>query len=190
NAVAPSASSSNRPRVLLSRTAVIPILVYIDAHLRPCTCSFKASTAVEQPAASALEQIGIGRMLADPGVDEGALRHDFQSLRAHLIERTLDQGGADALAAELGRHLGVPEGDDVAEALVVGRGEVTVDFKLEAVLFRVVVNRTRHIVHSVIWLWLLCKIVPRRSCKRRTGSHVLIKTYARCGRTGRLNIGV
>src|SRR5215470_11308418 len=114
-------------------------------------------------------------MLADPGVDEGALRHDLPSLCAHVIERALDQSRADALAAELGRHLGVPEGDDVAGALVVGRGEVTVDFKLEAVLFRVVVNRTGHIVHSVIWLRLLCKIVPRRSCKRRTGSHVLVR---------------
>ena len=74
----------------------------------------------------------------------------MQPFGPHLVERALDQPGADALAAELGRHLGVLEGDDTARSLVIGGGEVAIDLKFETMFFAVVVNRVAHVVSSVI----------------------------------------
>ena len=61
-------------------------------------------------------------------------------LGPHLIEGAPDQTGADTFAAELGRHLGMLEGDDIAGALVIGRGEVAFDLELEAMVCGVVID--------------------------------------------------
>jgi hypothetical protein len=41
-------------------------------------------------------------MLVDPGFDERALHDHLEAFGPHLIQRALDQPGADALAAEFG----------------------------------------------------------------------------------------
>src|SRR6266481_2828197 len=85
-------------------------------------------------------------MLFDVGLYERALRDHLQSIGPHLVERSLDQPGADAFAAELWRHFGMDECDDAVGYLVIGRGNMAVDVKFVAVLYRVVGNRVVHII--------------------------------------------
>ena len=66
-----------------------------------------------------LQQIGIGRVLADPAPHERALRDHLQAGGPHLVERPLDQFRADAFTAEFRGHLGMNEGDDTAVELVI-----------------------------------------------------------------------
>ena len=85
-----------------------------------------------------LQQVGIIRVLVDPGFDERALRDHLESIGPHLIQRAPDQRGADALAAEFRRHLGMDERDDAAGDFIIGRGDVAVDRELETVECRIV----------------------------------------------------
>src|SRR5258705_12050790 len=85
-------------------------------------------------------------MLFDVGLYERALRDYLQSIGPHLVERTLDQPGADALAAERWRHFGMDECDDAVRYLVMGRGNMAVDHKFVAVMRRVVGNRVVHVI--------------------------------------------
>src|SRR6516164_4847627 len=83
---------------------------------------------------SCSQEIRIVRVLADPGLHEWALSDDLQPLRTNLVERALHESGADALAAELRRHLGMHEGNHAAVPLVVGRGQMAVDLQLIAMM--------------------------------------------------------
>src|SRR6266852_1261404 len=97
-------------------------------------------------AVSGFQQVRILGMLFNVGLYERALRDDLQSIGPHLVERTLDQPGADAFAAELWRHFGMDECDDAVGYLVIGRGDMAVDLKFVAVMRRVVGNRVVHII--------------------------------------------
>src|SRR6476659_4689206 len=85
-------------------------------------------------------------MLFNVGLYERAFRNHLQSIGPHLVERPLDQPGADALATELRRHFGMDEGDDAVRYLVMGRGNMAVDVKFVALMRRVVGNRVVHIM--------------------------------------------
>jgi hypothetical protein len=106
------------------------------------------------------------------------LRHDLQPFGPHLIQCALDETGADALAAELSGHLGMLEDDDVAFALVIGRGQVAFDLELEAVFCRVVVNRIGHVTPPVISLRRHCEDCPRPLLQGPKGFPRVGKTYA------------
>ena len=80
-------------------------------------------------------------MLFDVGLYERALGDHLQSIGPHLVERTLDQPGADAFAAKLWRHFGMDERDDAVFCLVIGRGSMAVDVKFVALMRTVVGNR-------------------------------------------------
>jgi tetratricopeptide (TPR) repeat protein len=90
-----------------------------------------------------LQEIRIIRVLVDPAFDERALRDHLHAVGAHLVERALDQPGADALAAEFRRHLGMDEGDDAVSDLVIGRGDMAVDREFVAMM-RLVVDDVSH----------------------------------------------
>src|SRR6476660_9257782 len=85
-------------------------------------------------------------MLFNVGLYERAFRNHLQSIGPHLVERPLDQPGADALATELRRHFGMDEGDDAVRYLVIGRGNMAVDVKFVAPMRRVVGNRVVHVI--------------------------------------------
>src|SRR5258708_23809643 len=85
-------------------------------------------------------------MLFNIGLYERAFRDHLQSIGPHLVERSFDQPGADALAAELRRHFGMDEGDDAVRCLVIGRGSMAVDVKFVALMRWVVGNRVVHII--------------------------------------------
>src|SRR6266516_4916242 len=87
-------------------------------------------------------------MLFNVGLYELAVGDHLQSIGAHLVERALDQPGADAFAAKLWRHFGMDECDDAVGYLVIGRGNMAVDIKFVAVMCSVVGNRVVHIIQS------------------------------------------
>src|SRR5258708_27287908 len=91
-------------------------------------------------------------MLFNIGLYERAFRDHLQSIGPHLVERSFDQPGADALAAELRRHFGMDEGDDAVRCLVIGRGSMAVDVKFVALMRGVVGNRVVYIIQFLaIW---------------------------------------
>ena len=90
---------------------------------------------------SGFQQVRIFGMFFDVALHELAFRDHLQSIGPHLVERTPDQPGADAFAAKLWRHFGMDECDDAVGYLVIGRGNMAVDFKFVAAMRRVVGNR-------------------------------------------------
>src|SRR6266446_7740054 len=117
--------------------ARIPIS-HLGASTRRCK-------PVRSRAASGFQQVRVLGMLFNVGLYERALRDHLQSIGPHLVERTLDQPGADAFAAELWRHFGMDECDDAVRYLVIGRGNMAFDAKFVAVMRWVVGNRVVHI---------------------------------------------
>ena len=121
-------------------------------------------------------------MLFDVGPYERALRDHLQSIGPHLVERTLDQPGADAFAAELWRHFGMDKCDDAVGDLVIGRGNMAVDAKFVTVMRRVLETALFISTNSS----LDCpgrffrpvadyKIASNGSCKSRWLPHVLTR---------------
>src|SRR6266403_3670388 len=95
-------------------------------------------------------------MLFNVGVYERALGDHLQSIGSYLLERALDQPGADAFAAELWRHFGMDECDDTIRHPVISRGNMAFDLKFVAVMRRVVGNRVVHIIQVLA-------VLPRAS---------------------------
>src|ERR1700678_3949919 len=85
------------------------------------------------------DEIRVVRVLLDPGVDVGAERENGQPALPGVVEAEPGQVGGQALALEVGLHLGVVQADLLAPK-VVGQeaGQLARDPELVAGLFRVV----------------------------------------------------
>jgi len=81
---------------------------------------------------SSYDEVGKLRMPRDDVAHERAQRPHLQAARANVCERAEHQPGADAALADRARHLGVRQRDDAGRGGVVGEGDMTVGFKLEA----------------------------------------------------------
>jgi hypothetical protein len=83
-------------------------------------------------------------MLGDVTGNERAERLHRQLLRAREVEQAAHQRRADAFAVERRRHFGVQDADGAAVALVVGKRNMAVGIKLEAVALSVVADGVGH----------------------------------------------